>query len=61
MTNNKIETIKKRIKSYRAILSGEKRKFGGYFDNQGLRYEIIFPDFTIHATKKRALKPVSEN
>ena len=40
MTPRQIEKIKKQIKSERAFLSAEKRKFGGYFDNRGRRYII---------------------
>jgi hypothetical protein len=43
MTDKQIERIKKKIKSYRAMLSAEKRKFGGYFDNRSLRY--MLPEF----------------
>jgi hypothetical protein len=40
MTEKQIERIKKRIRSYRAKLSAEKRKFGWYDDSRGLRYLI---------------------
>ncbi len=40
MTPRQIEKIKKQIKSERAFLAAEKRKFGGYFDNRGRRYVI---------------------
>ena len=40
MTPRQIEKIKKQIKSERAFLSAEKRKFGDYFDNRGRRYII---------------------
>ena len=42
MTEKQIEKIKKKIRSYRAILAGEKRKFGCYDDSAGRRYEIPF-------------------
>lgn len=40
MTEKQIEKIKKKIRSYRALLSAEKRKFGGYDDSRGTRYVI---------------------
>jgi hypothetical protein len=40
MNEKEIETIKEIIKVYRARLAGEKRRFGGYFDNGGIRYVI---------------------
>jgi len=42
MTEKQIEKLKKTIRSYRAILAGEKRKFGGYDDSAGRRYDIPF-------------------
>jgi tetratricopeptide (TPR) repeat protein len=43
MTDKQIERIKKKIKAYRSMLSAEKRKFGGYIDDRGLRY--LLPEF----------------
>ena len=40
MTEKQIERVKKKIKHYRAFLAAEKRRFGGYFDNRGIRYII---------------------
>jgi len=40
MTDKQIQRIRKRIKSYRAILASEKRRFGGYLDSPGIRYVI---------------------
>ena len=40
MTEKQIENIKKKIKSHRAKLTGEKRKFGWYDDSYGRRYVI---------------------
>lgn len=40
MTEKQKERIKKKIRSYRAKLYAEKRKFGGYFDNRGVRHYI---------------------
>ena len=40
MTEKQIEKIKDAIKRYRGRLTGEKRRFGGYFDNGGIRYII---------------------
>lgn len=40
MTEKEIEKIKSTIKVYRARLAGEKKRFGGYFDNGGVRYKI---------------------
>jgi hypothetical protein len=40
MTDKQIENIKNTIKIFRSRLSGEKRRFGGYFDNGGVRYII---------------------
>ena len=40
MTEKQIERIKKKIRSYRAQLSAEKRKYGVYNDGRGLRYII---------------------
>jgi len=40
MTEKQIEKIQKRIKSYRAILASEKKRFGGYMDSGGIRYVI---------------------
>lgn len=40
MTEKQIERIKKKIRSLRAILAAEKRKFGGYDDSRGIRYYI---------------------
>jgi len=42
MTEKQIQRIKKKITNLRAVLSAEKRKFGGYFDNRGIRY--LIPD-----------------
>ncbi len=38
MTPRQIEKIKKEIRSIRATLVAEKRKFGGFDDSRGLRY-----------------------
>jgi hypothetical protein len=43
MTEKQIQRIQKTIKTYRARLADEKRRFGGYFDNGGTRY--IIPEF----------------
>ena len=43
MTEKQIERIRKKIKIYRAKLAAEKRRFGGYFDNGGIRY--VIPEF----------------
>lgn len=40
MTEKEIEYIKDTIKKYRSRLTGEKKRFGGYFDNAGIRYVI---------------------
>jgi hypothetical protein len=40
MDEKQIERIKDNIKKYRARLASEKRRFGGYFDSGGIRYEI---------------------
>ena len=40
MTEKQIEKIKKRIRSYRAKLTAEKRKYGWYDDSRGIRYLI---------------------
>ena len=40
MTEKQIERIRLSIKKHRAVLSAEKRKFGGFFDNRGIRYSI---------------------
>jgi hypothetical protein len=40
MTEKQVEIIKAKIKSCRARLASEKRRFGGYFDNSGIRYQI---------------------
>lgn len=40
MNEKEIERIKESIKVHRARLAGEKRRFGGYFDNGGIRYVI---------------------
>jgi hypothetical protein len=40
MTDKQKDKIKSKIRSFRATLSAEKRKFGGYMDSRGLRYEI---------------------
>ena len=40
MTEKQIQRIQKRIKAYRAILTAEKRRFGGYMDSGGIRYRI---------------------
>jgi hypothetical protein len=45
MTEKEIEKIKYSIKVYRARLAGEKKRFGGYFDNGGVRY--IIPELYI--------------
>lgn len=45
MTDKEIEYIKDTIKKYRSRLSGEKKRFGVYFDNAGVRY--IIPELYI--------------
>jgi hypothetical protein len=40
MNEKQAERIRETIKVYRARLTGEKRRFGGYFDNGGIRYVI---------------------
>ena len=40
MTEKQIENTKKKIRSHRAKLNGEKRKFGCYDDSYGRRYLI---------------------
>ncbi len=40
MNEKEIEKIKNTIKVYKARLAGEKKRFGGYFDNGGVRYII---------------------
>jgi hypothetical protein len=40
MTEKEIDKIKNLIKVYKSRLSGEKKRFGGYFDNGGVRYKI---------------------
>ncbi len=40
MTEQQRQRIEKKIKKIHAGLKAEKRKFGGYFDNQGNRYTI---------------------
>ena len=40
MTDKQIQKIQKRIKAYRAILTNEKKRFGGYMDSGGIRYVI---------------------
>jgi hypothetical protein len=40
MTEKQIERIRNTIKVYRSRLAGEKKRFGGYFDNGGVRYKI---------------------
>lgn len=40
MNDKQIERIKDKIKVYRTRLASEKRRFGGYFDNGGIRYVI---------------------
>jgi hypothetical protein len=40
MTEKEIEKIKNTIKVYKSRLAGEKKRFGGYFDNGGVRYII---------------------
>lgn len=40
MNEKQVERIREQIKVYRARLTGEKRRFGGYFDNGGIRYVI---------------------
>jgi hypothetical protein len=38
MTLRQEASLRKKISDIRAVLAVEKRKFGGYFDNRGLRY-----------------------
>jgi hypothetical protein len=45
MTEKEIEKIKNTIKVYKSRLAGEKKRFGGYFDNGGVRY--IIPELYI--------------
>jgi hypothetical protein len=45
MTEKEIEKIKNSIKVYKSRLAGEKKRFGGYFDNGGVRY--IIPELYI--------------
>ncbi|HEX2969494.1 MAG TPA: hypothetical protein VHO46_10365 [Bacteroidales bacterium] len=40
MNEKQLEIIKDKIKVYRSRLASEKRRFGGYFDNSGIRYII---------------------
>ena len=40
MTEKEIEKIKNTIKVYKSRLAGEKKRFGGYFDNGGVRHKI---------------------
>lgn len=40
LTEKQIEKIKNSIKVYKSRLAGEKKRFGGYFDNGGVRYKI---------------------
>ena len=40
MTEKQIEKIRLSIKRHRAALTAEKRKFGGFFDSAGRRYNI---------------------
>jgi hypothetical protein len=40
LTEKQIEKIKNTIKVYKSRLAGEKKRFGGYFDNGGVRYKI---------------------
>jgi len=40
MTEKQIEKNRLLIKKYRAVLSSEKAKFGGFFDNNGIRYYV---------------------
>jgi hypothetical protein len=40
MTEKQIQRIKKRIKFLRGRLTAEKRQFGGYHDESGIRYVI---------------------
>lgn len=40
MTEKEAEKIREDIKKYRSRLTGEKRRFGGYFDDGGVRYII---------------------
>lgn len=40
MTEKEIERIRDKIKKLRDQLAGEKRRFGGYFDNGGRRYML---------------------
>lgn len=40
MTEKQIAKVKSKIRSLRARLSAEKRKFGGYDDSRGIRYVI---------------------
>jgi hypothetical protein len=51
MTEKQIERIRKKIKILRGRLSAEKKKFGGYFDNGGLRYIIPELYLQIHDYK----------
>ena len=40
MTEKQIERVRLSIKKHRAVLTAEKRKFGGFFDNRAIRYHI---------------------
>lgn len=40
MTEKQIQKIQRTIKAYRDLLSAEKRKFGDYMDDRGIRYII---------------------
>jgi hypothetical protein len=51
MTEKQIQKIQNRIKAYRAILTTEKRRFGGYMDSGGIRYVIPELYFTIQDYK----------
>lgn len=55
MTEKQIQKIKTQIKSFRAKLSAEKRKYGWYDDSRGLRF--IIPDLYLQiADYKGALR-----
>jgi hypothetical protein len=40
MNEKQIENIKEKIRKLRAQLAAEKKRFGGYFDNRGIRYDL---------------------
>ena len=46
MTEKQIDRVRIRIKRIRGVLAAEKRRFGGYDDSRGLRYEP--PSLYIH-------------